>query len=246
VVCLVTASSALAQTAQPAGTAGAGAAQPTPSPGDDVRTAEAGGDAHPDLIAPAPPTGDTFWFGAEYLLWKVKGMSVPTLVGQISATQAELIQAFPSSNITPLFGGGAAGISYDAQSGLRLETGLWLDDARQFGVAVGFFQLAQGRQHFQADSQGQQALGPVFFYDSAFSQEAILMDGVPGLREGTVSVDASQHLWGAEVNALHALSTGGVLDHLELFAGFRYLQFSEGLTISGTSRAIPGGALPCG
>jgi hypothetical protein len=246
VVCLVTAGSALAQTAQPAGTASAPPARPSPPPGEDARTAEAGGEVHPDLIAPAPPTGDTFWFGAEYLLWKVKGTSVPALVGQISATQAELIQTFSASNITPLFGGGTSGISYDAQSGLRLETGLWLDDARQFGVAVGFFQLAQGHQHFQADSQGQQALGPVFFYDSAFTEEAILMDGVPGLREGTVSVDASQHLWGAEINAVHALSAGGVLDHVELLAGFRYLQFSEGLTVSGTSRAIPGGALPCG
>jgi hypothetical protein len=31
-----------------------------------------------------------------------------------------------------------------------------------------------------------------------------------------------------------------------LLAGFRYLQFSEGLVVRGTSQAIPGGALPCG
>jgi hypothetical protein len=153
---------------------------------------------------------------------------------------------FPNSTITPLFGGGAGGIDYDVQSGVRLETGLWLDQDRQFGLAVGFFQLEQGRQHFEVDSQAQQALGPVFFRDAAFSEEAILMDGVPGLREGTTSVDASQHLWGTEVNALHALSPGGFFDHIELLAGFRYLQFSEGLLIQGTSRAIPNGALPCG
>jgi hypothetical protein len=157
-----------------------------------------------------------------------------------------VIQELPASTITPLFGGSASGISYDVQSGARLETGLWLDDTRQFGLAVGYFQLEQGRQRFQADSQGQQALGPVFFYDAAFSQEAILMEGVPGLREGTVTVDASQRLWGTEINAIHPLSAGGILDHLELLAGFRYMNFSEGLQISGTSRAIPGGALPCG
>jgi hypothetical protein len=203
-------------------------------------------EARPDPAPAAPPASPALWFRGEYLLWKVSGTSVPPLVGQISVQQSELIHEFPSSSITPLFGGHGSGIDYDVQSGLRLEAGWWLDDARQFGLAAGYFQLEQGRQHFDADSQGQQAIGPVFFRDPAFSREAILMDGVPGLRVGTVSVEASQHLWGAEFNGLHPLPVGGNLDHLGLIAGFRYVEFSEGLQISGTSRAIAGGALPCG
>jgi hypothetical protein len=231
--CLVAASGAYAQTTQPVA--------------DDVRTGEeASGEVRPEAIPSAPPIGSTFWFQGDYLLWKVKGASVPTLVGRIAPTEAEFIQEFSSTNITPLFGGGASGISYDAQSGVHLETGLWLDDAHQLGFSAGFFQLAQGQQHFQADSQAQQALGPVFFYDSALTQEAVVLEGASGLREGTVSVDASQHLWGTEFNALHSLSPGRFFDHLEFLAGFRYMQFSEGLQISGTSRAIPGGVLPCG
>jgi hypothetical protein len=171
---------------------------------------------------------------------------VPALVGRIPVQEAERIHEFPGSTITPLFGGSASGIDCGARSGFRLGTGLWLDEARQYGLAVGFFRLEQGRQHFEADSRGGQALGPVFFRDAAFGQEALLMEGVPGLRAGTVAVDASQHLWGAEVNALYALSAGGALDRLELLAGFRHLQFSEGLLVRGTSRVIPNGRLPCG
>jgi hypothetical protein len=234
--CLVAVSGAFAQ---PAST-------PTQPPADAPQAGEEAAEVRPDSPVPASQSSGDFWFRGEYLLWKVNGTSVPTLVGRIPPTDAELIQPLPGSTITPLFGGSASGIDYGAQSGLRLETGLWIDEARQFGLAVGFFQLEQGQQRFQADSQGQQALGPVFYYGPAFGQEAILMDGVPGLREGTVTVDSNQHLWGTEINAVHSLSAGGVLDHLELLAGFRYLQFSEGLQIRGTSQTIPGGVLPCG
>lgn len=233
--CLVAAGGAFAQSAPPP------AAAPTDAPAGEAANAEPG-----EPIAPAVPAGSNLWFRGEYLLWKVNGASVPTLVGKIPTESAELIQTFVNSTISPLYGSGAGGISYDVQSGVRLETGCWLDDGRQWGLSAGFFQLEQGRQHFGVDSEAQQALGPVFFRDAAFSEEAILLEGVPGLREGTVSVDATQHLWGAEANALHALSPGNFFDHVELLAGFRYLQFSEGLLIQGTSRAIPGGALPCG
>jgi hypothetical protein len=221
-------------------------AQTTPAQSDDEPAVASAGEAGTDSQPASSPNNGNFWIRAEYLLWKINGASVPALVGRISPEDSELIQQFPNSAITPLFGGGGPGISYDVQSGGRLETGFWLDEARQLGFAVGFFQLAQGQQHFLADSQGQQTIGPVFYRDAAFSEEAILMDGVIGLREGTVSVDANQHLWGTEINAVHSLAPGTLLDHLELLAGVRYLQFSEGLLIRGTSQAIPNGALPCG
>ncbi len=227
--------------------AGTAPAQPAAPPGTEAAACEPRAEVCPDPAPPSPRAGGDFWFRGEYLLWRVSGSPLPALVGRIPADQAEMIQTFSNSTITPLVGGGASRLDYDAQSGLRLETGFWLDGDRRLGLAVGFFQLEQGRRHFQADSQGQQALGPTFFVgDVSLGQEALVMDGVPGLRAGTVTADTSEHLWGTEVNALHPLSAGGFLDHLELLAGFRYLQFSEEILIRGTSRAIPGGSLPCG
>jgi hypothetical protein len=203
------------------------------------------GDIRPDL-PPADASSSTLWFRGEYLLWKVNRASVPALVGTIPNDTAELVREFPNSTITPLFGGSASSIDFSARSGLRLEAGCWLDADRQYGVQVGFFQLEQGQQHFSADSQGTQALGPVFFRDASFGQEVLVMDGVPGLRTGTVTVGTSQRLWGTEVNFSRALSAGNILDHVELLAGFRQMQFSEGILIRGTSQTIPGGHLPCG
>src|SRR5262249_1500698 len=138
-----------------------------------------------------------------------------------------------------------AGINYPLQSGVRLGTGLWVDAAHQYGLEGSFFQLAQGRHDFLATGQGSQAFGPVF-HDDAAGQEVLIMEAVPGLRRGATAVDLSQRLWGAEVSAFRRLSLNGIRDHIDLLAGFRHLQFTEGLLVSGTSRAIPGGRLPCG
>jgi hypothetical protein len=208
-------------------------------------------DAPPVAEAPATvedvrPTAGTLWFRGDYLLWKVKGASAPALVGTIPESQAELIQQFPSTTITPLFGGSAFGIDYRPQSGVRFDAGVWLDEDRQLGLGAGFFQLQQGRQAFAASSQAAQPLGPVFSTDPSLGQQTLIMDAVPGLRAGGVSVQATQHLWGAEVNAMRRLSAGGVLDHLDVLVGIRHVQFGEGLLIQGTSQSIPGGRLPCG
>jgi hypothetical protein len=203
------------------------------APGErsELPTAEGGGKA------------DRFWFRGEYLLWKIQRATVPALVGAIPAEQAEIVHTFPDSTITPLFGG-ASGIDCGSQSGLRLGGGLWLDGERQYGLEGSFFQLAQGRQDFQL-AHGSGAFGPLF-QDLAAGHEVLIMEEVPGLRAGTVTVDASQRLWGAEGNAFRRLQGDGILDHIDLLAGFRHLQFSEGLLVSGTSRVIPGGRLPCG
>jgi len=176
-------------------------------------------------------------------LWKVRRADAPVLVGTIPAKDAELVRQFPAVTITPLFGG-ASGIDYRPQSGLRLEGGFWLDEGQRFGLETSFFQLAQGQRDFSATGQGPQAFGPVF-HDPAANEQVLIMEAVPGLRAGTVAVDTSQRLWGGEVNAIRRLQ-GGVLDHIDLLAGFRHLQFAEGFLISGTSRSIPGGRLPCG
>jgi hypothetical protein len=175
-------------------------------------------------------------------LWKIQRASVPALVGTIPAEDAELVQQFPDSTITLLFG--ETDINYPSRSGLRLEGGLWLDGERRYGLEGSYFQFVQGQQDFRF-TQGSGAFGPVF-QDLAAGHEVLIMEEVPGLRSGAVIVDARERLWGAEGNAFRRFGGDGILDHVDLLAGFRHLQFSEGLQISGSSRVIPGGHLPCG
>jgi hypothetical protein len=196
-----------------------------------------------DEDLPSRPA-DAFWVRTEYLLWTLKSPSLPPLVGTIPIEAADAIHTFPSSTITPLLGGPAGGIDYGARSGLRIEGGLWLDC--RFGVEAGFFQLASARRQALFASPAAEPLGPLFFTDPTAGQEILVMEAVPGLRAGTMLVQADSRLWGAEANGLYRLDPPGWLDRLDLLAGFRHLQLSEGLTVAGTSQAIPGGRLPCG
>ena len=72
------------------------------------------------------------------------------------------------------------------------------------------------------------------------------MDAVPGLRTGAVAIDAGNRLWGAEANVLARLPLPEFPGTLTLLAGFRHLEFEEGLSVSTVSAVVPGGHLPCG
>jgi Putative beta barrel porin-7 (BBP7) len=197
---------------------------------------------------PSPPAAEAaprLWASAEYLLWNIPNQKLPMLVGTIPEPYAELVQRFPDSTITPLFGGGTGRIDYGEQSGVRLEVGCWLDDFQEVGLEAGYFQLQQGRQQSHFQSAAGAPLG-LAYWDSAAGQQVLIMDAVPGLRNGTVAIDANNHLWGVETNALFRLPVPAFPGTLRFLAGFRHLQFDEGLSINSTSTLVPNGHLPCG
>jgi hypothetical protein len=199
--------------------------------------------APPELAQPADDADSSrFWLTAEYLFWKVPGQHLPALVGTIPEKSAELVQQLPGGTITPVFGGS---VDYGWQSGLRLGAGAWLGDGRQFGLDVGFFQLEQGQKHALFSSSARAPLG-VTFNDTVANRQVLIMDAVPGLRDGSVAISASNRLWGAEANARFRLLELPIPGEVCLLAGFRHLQFDEGLDIESSSAAVPGGRLPCG
>ncbi len=203
-----------------------------------------------DVTQSLNPVGETqpvprFWARAEYLLWKVQSPTVPALVGTIPVESAEVVQRLSDNAITPIYGGGAGGVSYGWQSGYRLEAGLWLDADQQFGVETGFFQLQPGHQGALLQSAAAEPLG-VLFHDPVASHDVLIMDAVPGLRVGSVAIAASNRLWGAEANVMARLPLASFPGELSLVGGFRHFQFDEGLAISTSSMSVPGGRLPCG
>jgi len=233
--------------------------EPVPSAGQVVEGAET---AHPAPTALGGPTAPDpacalfnlplndggparFWLNGDYLLWRIPEQKLPLLVGTIPVASAELVQRLPDTTIAPLFGDGAGRLGSDVRSGLRLGAGLWLDDCRDFGVETSFFQLMEGRQTALFQSAAEAPLG-IAFHDPVASQEVLIMDAVPGLRTGAVSIETSNRLWGAEINALARLPLERFPGRLDLIAGFRYLQFTEGLDVGSTSAVVPNGHLPCG
>ena len=193
---------------------------------------------------PSTEAAPRLWASAEYLLWNVPSQKLPMLVGTIPNRAADLVQSFPDSTIVPLFGGGGR-IDYGEQPGVRLEIGCWLDDFQEVGLQAGYFQLQQGQQRTLLQSAAATPLG-LTYWDSAAGQQVLIMDAVPGLRNGAVAIDANNHLWGVETNALFRLPAPAFPGTLRFLAGFRHLQFDEGLSIHSTSTLVPNGHLPCG
>jgi hypothetical protein len=230
--------------------AGASLAQ-TPLTSEAAEPAPPSAEAAPDVspspinLIPEEKPASRLWASAEYLLWNIPDPKIPLLVGTVPQPAAELVQRLPDSMITPLFGGGAGRIDYGEQSGLRLEVGCWLDADQDVGVEAGYFQLQEGRQQNVFQSAAGAPLG-VAYVDSTAAQQVLIMDAVPGLRNGAVTIDASNHLWGVETNALFRLPAPAFPGTLRLLAGFRHLQFDEGLSINSTSTLVPNGHLPCG
>ena len=101
--------------------------------------------AGPDLIEPAGPPvvvpqgapASRFWLRTDYLLWWSKNgpLSAP-LVTNGSAHDA-LPGALGQPHTEVLYGGN--GIDFGVLSGLRLESGLWLNAGETLGVESGFF-----------------------------------------------------------------------------------------------------------
>jgi hypothetical protein len=183
---------------------------------------------------------DRLWFRSDYLLFKVRDQKLPGVVGELSALIVDPMRRLDNDLIHPVVGGPASSIDYGMQCGFRLEAGFWLERGGALGVECGYFQLEPGHQRVNLRSNGDAALGPMFFDPSA-GQEIIIMDSVPGLRNSEWSSTASNRLWGGEIQARWRTSFG-----VDVLAGYRHLQFNEDLALAGSSSAIPGGRLPCG
>jgi hypothetical protein len=228
-------------------------------PGQPVPVSPPGPPPGPDPVEPAvagpwggpsgPGCDDLFWFRAEYLLWWIHNSPVPTLVGTSPTDQVIASSTTGSSiAINSLFGGPANDLSFGAQSGIRLGTGVWLTDDHCIGIDASYFQLQQGKQSAFFASPGDPVIGPTF-YDPVQGQQIIILASMPaiaagslapGLRSAVIGVEATNRLWGAELNVRTRGAAVFFADTLDWFAGFRHLQYSEGLTIATHSEPLPG------
>ncbi len=187
------------------------------------------------------------WFNAEYLLWWIKKGRLPPLVGTIPTADA---QSGNLSVIAPIYGGSANDADYDAQSGIRISTGMWANEDHTLGLDASFFQLEHKTTSGHFTSPGAPVIGPVFF-DPVVLRQTILLTSVPNFTSGpfafsprsaVIGVTNNNQLWGADVDGRYELCSLFFMDHLNLLAGFRYLYFGEGLDIT-TNSVVPPGSL---
>jgi hypothetical protein len=202
-------------------------------------------DAPNNAMDPGVSPPNTFWFGADYLLWWTKRgpLTVPLVTTDTSAVLPPLFTAgrLDQPTTAVLFGGN--GLNYGNTSGVRATLGGWLNEAQTFGLECSGLLLEQRTAGFSAtsDAAGNPVLAVPFFDPrEGLQQEAVAYGSYPGVFSGTVFVTSQSRLWGAEVNTLWNCLRSCRFE-VNTLVGFRYLNLQENLNlgVNATSLATP-------
>jgi hypothetical protein len=139
-----------------------------------------------------------------------------------------------------LFGGDS--INTNARNGARFTVGLWLDQWCDQAIEVGGFFLTGGATRFSASSANNPVLARPFFNVNTGTQFSELVAS-PGISTGTITVNSPNSLWGLNTNWLCKVCCGCDW-RVSALGGFRYLNFSESLTVTENIQGGPAAPPP--
>jgi hypothetical protein len=199
---------------------------------DDITIAPDGADGA--AIAGSPGAGfNRYFVSGEYLMWWMPGFPVPVLA--TSNANTALNGFFGEPGTAAIVGPGP--FLNSTRGGFRARAGAWLDDCGSCGIDAGFFFLgplssasAVGANAFPLITR------PVFIPNAVPGTGTALGENgeyvaLPGALRGTLTASGDSFLWGADVNLRKALcTTCGT--RAEVFAGYRYLNLRESLTVT--------------
>jgi hypothetical protein len=197
---------------------------------------------------PAQATGGRFYASAEYLLWFIKGYNTPPLVTTSPASVPQPMQGvlgFPSTAV--LFGGSQ--LTQDPFSGGRFFAGYRFGPCNLWAAEVGGFFLGSQTTRFAAASPFPAVIARPFIGNSPTGMaETAELTASPGSNPGelfssagSLRIAAPTQFWGLEANLRRQVCCGCNYN-LDLLAGYRYLNLSEGLHITEdlvALRAVP-------
>jgi hypothetical protein len=209
---------------------------------------------------------ERFWVTGNYVMGWMKTEHASTPLVTTGAVQDPNGGALGAPTTSVLFG---PDIKFKTFSGVRLEAGLFLDDADQWSVDGGllYFFPKHVRYNAAADGFGNPLIGRPFFDtgvdtpaslafggDPTSQREAVFLDsfngvalpaGTPGAGTaftGALAVDAKSELYGFDFNARYHLYCMGRL-HADFLAGFRFLRLEEYLNFTDFSTDVAGAPL---
>jgi hypothetical protein len=176
----------------------------------------------------SPP--EQFWVEADFLLWWVRGASLPPLVTSSPAgTPISQAGVLGASGTTVLFGDSR--VNDDARAGGRVAVGAWFDDAHIYGVEADFFLLEGKAASFSARSDGNPILARPFL-DALTGGESSQRVAFPGDLSGSVqAADGTSGLLGVGVLLRERLCCGDGW-RLDVLGGYRSLKFSDRLGVT--------------
>ena len=176
--------------------------------------------------------GGQFWGRGEWLYWWLRASDAPPLV----TTE-------PNGGVLPeahsLFGPG--NVDGQGRSGARVTIGYWLDDCETAGFEgnVWGFDPAGTFFHAQSDGSGTPLLARPFTDRTGgadLGPNAVQIS-IPGSVAGTINVQSSSELLGAEAN-FRRLLHGNCRHRLHMLAGYRFFRLDESLRVDTSSTGI--------
>ncbi len=191
-----------------------------------------------DAVASADESGDRGWVDFEYLLWWMRGQSVPALASTSPAgTPIASAGVLGSSGTTVLFGDSSENTG--ARSGFRIGAGTWIGDGQIFGIEANFLMLETKAAGISSSSPGSPILARPYI-DAATGSPAAVRVAFPGEFSGTFSADATTTgLIGTDLLIRGNLLCGNNY-RLDMLGGYRYLRFADRLDASQDQTALTG------
>jgi hypothetical protein len=185
------------------------------------------------------------WFGnVELMLMWRKGDRLPPLVTTGPASNLATAGQLGEPGTEVLVGNERT--LGDLRAGGRLTLGKWLDDRECQGLVGRFWFAGQETMSYQTDQNETPVISRPFKNVSTTSSfQDIFHIAFPGEFDGTISVNGSSNIMGADLSVHQFLyrKYGGTID---LVYGYQYMRMDQDLMISSSSTALTSGTVPLG
>jgi hypothetical protein len=185
-----------------------------------------------DWSVPAP-AGGRAWVEADFLLWWMRGTSLPPLVtGSPPGTPIAQAGVLGTPGATVLFGGND--VNGSLREGGRIAVGYWFNDAHDCGVEAEFFMLTTKATDFAAASSGNPILSRPFI-DANSGLPSSERIAFPGDTNGSVTASAATTgLLGAGILGRENLCLCCCVSGLKVDAlfGYRFLRLADHVVVN--------------
>lgn len=170
-----------------------------------------------------------FWFRPEVLLWWTRAEPITQPIATAGSLSDSVPGAVGQPGTQTLIGGGNS--SFGFVGGVRLETGMWLDERHTLGIEAGYFVLIQQSKEVSdaSDSYGNPVMArPVI--SAKTGAAGVYYDALPGQIIGSVEMQQRSEFQGANLDGnFNLIQTQTV--RLDGLVGFRYLSLVESMNV---------------
>jgi hypothetical protein len=180
-----------------------------------------------------------YYVRLDYLMWWIRGGSVPTLVTTAPET-SPAAGTLDDPNTRVLFGGE---LDYGTFSGARFAAGISPGDGT-WGFEIGGFLLQQ--RDFQFGAASNDRGFPLItrpFFDNFNNIESAYDVASEDRFKGRIDIEGRTELWGYEANVMFHPAWTPTGPRHDLFVGFRALGLDENLMIHARLQALDAGVL---